>query len=364
MECVPNMKVIHKKAIEGEEDEDRVLNVQHDARVLYDDIERKFPTIQRRNDTPISILQYEEFIAKSDRPEKLQVILSQSIYHYQCEIFMRTADAATSVRVSSCAREGAALFTAIPKTDNLAFPEDGLLFRSAICMNLGLDIPFITPAECFCNKGENYGNRDGFHWLSQCSQNGNIRQVRHNVIQSTWAALIRYAGFHCTLEQKVDEDSGSRTDITVHNMDGKMVELDVSNPDPRTLLRGGARTAVPREEEAAIKCEERKIELYKERVEARGGIFKPIIIEAFGRFGPIARKFLKEILKHAERFSEQNKISMASYWTQRIVVAMRRSAMEGLYRQSKIIYQRRHSGVAVNHDQLRHEITFHDSIEY
>ena len=69
-------------------------------------------------------------------------------------------------------------------------------------------------------------------------------------------------------------------------------------------------------------------------------------------------------MKHAERFSEQNKISMASYWTQRIVVAMRRSAMEGLYRQSKIIYQRRHSGVAVNHDQLRHEITFHDSIEY
>ena len=28
------------------------------------------------------------------------------------------------------------------------------------------------------------------------------------------------------LEQNVDEDSGSRTDITVHNIDGKMVELD------------------------------------------------------------------------------------------------------------------------------------------
>jgi hypothetical protein len=295
-------------------------------------------------DVPI---QLPEFDALLQRGDKLQLLMGKCISRYELNAFKEAVQPAAVLRVDSCAKEGAVLITTIPKSEQLAFPEDGELFRAAVGMQLGLPIPFISPTSCTCRIGENFANQDGFHLLSQCNV-GNQRQSTHNAVRDEWTALMRFAGYHCTVESsetlhRVHDDSNARTDITINNYEaGCSMDCDISITDPRCQLNNGSHSVAvaPVAEAAAVAREVQKVNSYGATITAAGGLFMPLVMESYGRWGPKAREFFKLLVDKATSLHNSPSNCMAVYWRSRLCIAMRRAAMKGLLQRSKDVVQR------------------------
>ena len=127
----------------------------------------------------------------------------------------------------------------------------------------------------------------------------------------------------------INEDSQARTDITVNNWENSTpMELDVTITDPRNL--SNVLTHIPNPQEAAKRAESQKINKYNENINRAGGIFKPLVMETFGRFGDIARNIFKTLIDILSINSGKNKAWLSTYWKSKLVITMRKLYIQGM----------------------------------
>ena len=266
-------------------------------------------------------------------PDKVQRSLASATGDHAYRKFMAAANRATKNRVFSCAREGAAFLAAVPKDRERTV--DGRIFLNCVRMNLGQPLDGVPLLEHCPHCNERYAvDREGFHLLAQCIV-GNQRISRHNVLVQEWLSFHRHAGYHCTTEdgaaiRRTLDQSRKKPDISVLNwQQATTLELDVVITDPRRFTTGEARPG-----RAAEEVEQKKNTKYKAIIEAPPyrSQFLPLAMETFGRFGEGARRHFRRLVKEiARRGGDPAETSgLANYWKQRLVIGMRRSAMEGL----------------------------------
>ena len=70
---------------------------------------------------------------------------------------------------------------------------------------------------------------------------------------------------------------------------------------------------------------------YGERVVQAGGTFIPFVMESYGNLGPAAAALLDHFIEKAQARSSIPLSIMKSYWTQRLVIAMRCTGMQCLH---------------------------------
>ena len=131
------------------------------------------------------------------------------------------------------------------------------------------------------------------------------------------------------LLRSVNEESQARTDITVNNWENAIpLELDITITDPRNL--SDVLTHIPSPQEAAKRAEARKINKYNENINRAGGLFKPLVMETFGRFGDIARNIFKKLIDIIAINSGKEKSWLSTYWKSKLVVNMRKLYIQGM----------------------------------
>ena len=149
------------------------------------------------------------------------------------------------------------------------------------------------------------------------------------------ANLARAAGYNVRLESSAamhvtDPDDNTRTDISLFG-GAKLIEIDVSLVDSRTLIPTGG-VSIPQSAlvpgAALVVREKLKREKYGRSVLAAGGIFYPVVMDKMGTFGPVARFFIDKLVRKVAQRTGVSVAITAAYWTQRIVIAVRLTALD------------------------------------
>jgi hypothetical protein len=306
------------------------------ARGLYTVLERSFPAGASRS------LRLPSIAELLENQNKMQRSLGRVIKAISCKAFHDSPDTPKEVsdRVQSCGEEGGAVFTAVPKSPELTIED--ILFLNIVLMHLGLPLTFIERVQhCVCELDEEI-DRTGYHLMSVCPR-GNHRTRRHHVARDILAIFIHHGGYLCTKEssaalRRVDDRTNRRTDLSITTWkDVTSLEIDVAITDVRTLR------LVNKSEpgKAAAIMEKHKNDKYKAAVEESGGEFLPFVMEAHGRWGESARNLFKHLVRATASSTGADKAMLTSYWRQRLVVGMRRSAMQGLRERAQNIFNAR-----------------------
>ena len=330
LDCLADMKSIHNLALTQPNMQIRNNNlyVSDNARVLYDELLYRFPADPERG--PTCLDNFDNILNGNDhRQFGMTKTIQQIIY----EKFIKECTIKTRLRVESCQKEATVLITTGAKLDEFYYAEKNRSFLYNLYINLGIDLPFIKEQNCRCNSGSRFCDKQGLHTGTQCPL-GNHRQTRHNGVQKVWADLFRKSGYTCMLEsmnllRSVNEESQARTDITVNNWENAIpLELDITITDPRNL--SDVLTHIPSPQEAAKRAEARKINKYNENINRAGGLFKPLVMETFGRFGDIARNIFKKLIDIIAINSGKEKSWLSTYWKSKLVVNMRKLYIQGM----------------------------------
>ena len=225
------------------------------------------------------------------------------------------------------------IITAIPNNNEFSISTANH-FRERLRMRLGLPINGCDPGPCSRCKG--VVDARGFHLLSVCPY-GNERQMTHSALRNAVVDLCRHAGLptRCedsSLNKVIDIDTRKKTDFTCDNfLPGIPITFDAAVTDPRQLV-----LVKPKAGKAANAKEKFKIKKYSEDLSNAGAVFKPFVLESFGRWGPITRAIFKELISSVMQSSTVNSLSLTKdiithYWRTRITMAMHRQASLGLH---------------------------------
>jgi hypothetical protein len=311
------------------------LQITQSARTAYTNLESRFASRDGSN-SALGTLVLPTF---QDLEESGQYKLQNKIGKVVAQLALTTLISLSDVQLSnvlqSCGREAAYAFTAIPKLKEFYIEPD--IFRAMVCMRLDLPIPFIRAGACHCGKGN--VNRDGYHLYSACKLSTEPAKQTHDAVRNLLAQMARSAGFNCTIEssetlRQVDDATHQRTDLTITNYDqgGLIFEGDVAITDPRRL--SASTRSAP--EQAAKDREAEKIKKYADKVSVTGAVFRPLVAELYGRWGPSLRAWFRHIVEHMARAHGRPAAMYSLYWSQRLAVTMQKTIMQGMIRQAGI----------------------------
>jgi hypothetical protein len=322
------------------------------ARALYDTLMTDFPGV----DIPgtqerCELLPFDMLRDLTDEPLlRLQETISSDIADQVYIENLRVQTTEWGVRLLTGAKEGAAVFQAVPKWESHSIPSDD--FLDIVNNTLGLALSFLGE-ELPCRCGRGIIDRQGRHIQVTCPL-GNAKQVRHNSVVAVWVAMLRFAGFHVTLESSnslriVNPQTNERTDFTIHNWPNVTAhEFDVCITDARSV----AHSQTPKPLVAATTNEDRKIKHYKDKLKGANAEFTPLVIEAGGRFGKQAAQFFKKAVHAVSLQTNMSKSCISTYWKQRLVVTLRRVGIRQQRMQALKLYGMNPELIAEQVDEL------------
>ena len=159
---------------------------------------------------------------------------------------------------------------------------------------------------------------------------GNERQSTHNAIRNAVIELFKHAGLIIrpedpSLNKRVD--TKKKTDFTCDNfLPGVPITFDASITDPRQFV-----LMSPQPGKAAKVREREKIKKHEPDMSKSGAIFRPFVLESFGRWGPVTRVIFKELVSRVMQSSNTHSLSLSKdtvthYWRSKITMAMHRQA--------------------------------------
>ena len=269
-----------------------------------------------------------EKIASQEKP---QSYLSSFLHKSNDAEIRATWSPEDITRLDSCCHEGGVLITALPTKSAFTISTENH-FRERLRMRLGLSIQGSSPGKCLCD-----GNVDscGYHLLSVCNY-GNERQSTHNAVRDAVIELCRHAGLITrpedpSLNKMVDENTKKKTDFTCDNfLPGVPITFDASITDPRQFV-----LMSPQPGKAAKVREREKIKKHEPDMSKSGAIFRPFVLESFGRWGPVTRVIFKELVSRVMQSSNTHSLSLSKdtvthYWRSKITMAMHRQASLGM----------------------------------
>jgi hypothetical protein len=179
-----------------------------------------------------------------------------------------------------------------------------IYIRKRLCMTLQLCTPLLGK-QCYCGCAfDPFGDH-----LLACSK-GNERFVRHNALVRTFAGILQRAGIRPTIEQRltqlgiVENKPGQKMDLVFLDRSAGLTCADptVRLPTAQTYLRGAAQT----DGYTIQKAEAVKNAKYKQKVEAAGHRFRPLVVETEGRWSEETARFLRDLAKPIADAAENN----------------------------------------------------------
>jgi hypothetical protein len=322
LDCNKQVEALYKEATKSRPAEQvRSLELAATARELYDALAAEFPGMDvPHTERRVELPEFESLVDFDPR-FPTQEALSKAILNQVYLKNMADLPRGWAIRVLTHAQEGAAIFQAMPKWDTHTIESND--FLDIVHANLGLALSFLG-LERPCPCGNGIIDREGRHSQVTCPL-GNVKNVRHNHVVAVWVAMLRFAGFHVTIESSAtlrisNPLTNARTDITIHNWPGKSAhELDVTITD----TRAAGHAQVPRPLTAAAASEVDKINKYAEDCARGNAAFTPLVMEAGGRFGEKAAKFFKQVVHAVSLQTTMSKSRISTYWKQRLVIASR-----------------------------------------
>ena len=302
------------------------VNILEKVQPLYQQLALRFPPLHISEGKVIKLPALNKIAQNSNgNQHDLSSAINTHIYH--TTLTSTDTPLKALVRLHSCGREGKNLINAIPTHKEITFPPDGTLFVGAVSMYLGIPIYFAENALC-PSCGKKHMNSDGYHVAATCL-NESKRTIKHNHVRDTIEALGKMAGHTCKKEnsstlRKVKTGTRMRSDVSMDWFPKRALELDATITHPYTLLYGETSTkrARPTPEDAARVREASKDRQYRRLVEAADGEFHPVVVEAFGRFGPRGRAILNTLKDEAAFRTGIPRDIVGRYWDQRIVIAV------------------------------------------
>jgi hypothetical protein len=138
--------------------------------------------------------------------------------------------------------------------------------------------------------------------------------------------------------QSIDPSTNKRIDNVFECFDGALPLCgDVALTDARRLNAELYVSGKEREYEpgaAAVLMTNYKNDKYKELLPASDSdkicVFRPLVMEAHGRWAPEARKIFKQLIDRAVTRHGVSKAGLSSYWRARLCFAMHKTAAAGL----------------------------------
>jgi hypothetical protein len=243
-------------------------------------------------------------------------------------------------RILSCAEEGGAWLSAIPKSMDMILSPT--IFSQRLRARLGLNIvSSIANTPCVCRR-QTLVDADGYHLSAQCPV-GSQRVRTHDFIANTWLDLFKSAGFLCRTEDpscfREVADTDKRADIVVEDWcNGRRAVFDISithpwscEPNLRPLIAqaGQRMSQVVAPERAAIARESTKIAKYTAFL-PDDAVFVPLVFESYGRWGPSARRAFKTCIDRIAVTSSYPRSSLVAFWRQRFGITLQRCLGQGL----------------------------------
>ncbi|KAK3268450.1 hypothetical protein CYMTET_23049 [Cymbomonas tetramitiformis] len=256
--------------------------------------------------------------------------------------WLRLFDAAnTSVRARllSLSRDGAtAHLNALPSDGGFRMRPDAAII--SLCLQLGVSIPLVREVSAVgtgrCACGD-VVDGFGYHYLA-CNRRG-MFTYQHDAVQDVLFEILRKvfdpASVKRTHTYHRSYSPRWRPDITVLNYDGRgrhlIIDVAIGFPCAQTYVEGAAR--VPLHTAAAM--ERRKVETYGDVTPHR---LVPFAVEVFGGLGAQAQQLLQDCeRRRQDRLGPElatatwSTPTFASYWGQRIMVAMHGAQGFGLH---------------------------------
>ena len=167
----------------------------------------------------------------ADKGMKLQANLQQRLYDqtivmFENDVVPRMSNARKAIFTGTRSMAASAWLTAIPHRQDLSMLPDE--FQSALCYRYALDQPCILQnMRCPCKRNA-VVDMKGHHISVGCAYTGK-RTETHDSIRDTLHQIIGSAGHAARTEQRIANDSGDKSDITVpiNPFGGERLEIDV-----------------------------------------------------------------------------------------------------------------------------------------
>jgi hypothetical protein len=200
----------------------------------------------------------------------------------------RVSPAAVARIRSQAGTYAGAWLNALPEHPSCAMRDDE--FRAAVCTRLGVRVRQFPAAECPC--GARLESDDATNHSLGCARLKHSVSSRHNAVQQVLAETLRAAGASVQLEPPTGIDD-RRLDLIV-TAGSRRWALDVSlvNPSMPSYVAAGTGT---RAGAVCAAAEQEKIEKYDADARRLGCTFRPFVLDVYGHFGVLARKFLLEV---------------------------------------------------------------------
>ena len=283
-----------------------------------------------------------EFPSLASLPEKhlkLQKYLSSACQEVELGRLLESLDKASQARLRSAGGPiSGAWLDALPQSKELSFTNAE--FQTAALLRLGADIPLLRQIRR-CNCGAE-SVADGYHLLTCPKDGGPIR--RHDSWQHTWQQMLRSVNYRVELEQEREFQDKKRPDIGIYNFEnGKKLLLDISviHPLSQAVVTGSAQE----NGYAAAHRDKTKDEKYLQVATSLGYLFKPVVVEVFGRWSPTAASLFHQIARRPSVDFMNDRNGFINYWSKRLAVCLQRANSRIILNKVELIIPTHHSPV-------------------
>ena len=236
-----------------------------------------------------------------------QKTLSHAIHKHTYTEHLKNAqsDRQRAITRSSRGPGAAGALAAIPATHKLTLTNT----QMQIFMHRRLCLPLSScvagNGTCVCGQ---HIDPFGDHLLS-CKY-GNERFVRHNALVYTAGTILQQVGLRPTIEKRltqlgiVENKPGQRMDVTYldKNTSVTCIDMSVTHSAANTYVHAAAYS----DGHAITLAEGKKNAKYRQKVQAAGCRFIPIIVETEGRWGEVTARWLRDLAKPIADAAENN----------------------------------------------------------
>ena len=290
-----------------------------------------------------------EFPSLASLPEKsfkLQKKLSSICLEDELDRLLESSERNSQARLRSAGGPDAgAWLDAIPQSRELSL--SNAEFQTAALLRLGADLPILRHIrECNCGVQM---EADGYHLLTCPKDGGFIR--RHDAWQHCWQQMLRSVNYRVEMEKEKEfEDKKRRYRCIRLRKREEAVVGHYRHPPSLVVVTQSANI----NGYAAISRDKIKNDKYLDIATSLGYLFKPVAVEVFGRWSPVASSLFHQVARRPSEDFLNDRNSFVNYWRKRLSVCLQQGNARIILRKTNNILP--HSPAPISPPPLTHDV--------
>ena len=156
--------------------------------------------------------------------------------------------------------------------------------------------------------------------------------------------MLMSVNYRVVLEQEREFQDKKRPDFGIYNFEnGKKLLLDISviHPLSQAVITGSTQE----NGFAAAHRDKTKDEKYLQVATSLGYLFKPVVVEVFGRWSPTAASLFHQIARRPSVDFLNDRNTFINYWSKRLAVCLQRANSRIILNKVELIIPTHHSPV-------------------